>query len=786
MTVEQESSSKLLNGFIRLAQYLIGLPKPADLWQEAPKALVKFFQADIAFVAGRRHHEAVICPTEPGHAQRHCLLAVDACRRIIEEVINNGFLASEMIALPEHHAVAVLPISHHHQVVAVIAVGYCREAPLSREELDTFLGVASLVETILAEKISKKRLQMMADNVPEMLFRLCVPTGGAKDFEYVSQGSSYVLGLSPETLKADPSLFFNNILPEDQTFLDQIIADTEVQGKRFTRTVSWQVPEGGEKKYIQLQAQTHQEQDGTIYLDGSAQDITAGKKAEEQIRKAKEEWERTFAAIGDIATIQDADHRILRANRRACQVLGVPPEELVGKFCYEVFHGGTQPCDGCPAVLTALDATIHSAEIVHERLGRTFSVSAAPVCGPNDELVSIIYISKDITEMKALEAQLRQAQKMEAIGTLAGGIAHDFNNILTPVLGYAEIIVDSLPVDSPLAEPAHQVYTAGMRARDLVKQILTFSRQTEQERSPLQIHLVVKEALKLLRSSIPTTIEIKQDIGTTAMVLADPTRINQVVMNLCTNAYHAMRESGGILAVSLQEVTIGSEDYITELHLRPGPYLRLEVSDTGCGMPHHLLERIFEPYFTTKAKGEGTGLGLSVVHGIIASLGGHITVYSEPGKGTTFHVYLPKHLEEKGVAATVVTADPLPRGHEHILVVDDEKVITEMIRLTLQSLGYQVTACIDSRQALELFEAEPTTFDLVISDVTMPHLTGAELAQRLLTRRPELPIILCTGFSEIINEEKARALGIRRLLMKPVLRDELARVLRQVLDHPEG
>ena len=212
--------------------------------------------------------------------------------------------------------------------------------------------------------------------------------------------------------------------------------------------------------------------------------------------------------------------------------------------------------------------------------------------------------------------------------------------------------------------------------------------------------------------------------------------------------------------------------------------LRLEVSDTGCGMPHHILERIFEPYFTTKAKGEGTGLGLSVVHGIVSTLSGHITVYSELGKGTTFHVYLPRYLQEQGVDATVVTVAPLPRGHEHILVVDDEPAIVEMMRLTLKALGYRVTACSDSRQALEQFEAQPTAFDLVLSDVTMPHLTGAELAQRLLVCRPNLPIILCTGFSEIINEEMAKALGICRLLMKPVLRDELARALRQVLDHP--
>ncbi|MFZ5775871.1 MAG: MASE3 domain-containing protein [Thermodesulfobacteriota bacterium] len=524
--------------------------------------------------------------------------------------------------------------------------------------------------------------------------------------------------------------------------------------------------------------------DGRLVRLEIATDITDRKQAEQSIQNAKDEWERTFDAIGDIATIQDSGHRILRANRRAGEVFGVKPEELVGRHCYEVFHQADTPCPGCPALLTASDSGSHTAEVTHQQVHRTFAVTASPIQSPDGGPANIVYIARDITELKALERQLRQAQKMEAVGTLAGGIAHDFNNILTPVLGYSEIIAESLPKESPLIEPAREVLKAGRRARDLVKQILSFSRQAEQERNPIEMQLVVKEVLKLLRSSLPTTIEIRQNVSSDCgSVLADPTMIHQVMMNLCTNAYHAMRDTGGILAVSLGEVEIGPDDYVTELHLKPGPYLRLEVSDTGCGMPQHIVDRIFEPYFTTKEKGEGTGLGLSVVHGIVTSLGGHVTVYSEAGKGTTFHVYLPRCQQANGIlSGAAARALSLPRGDEHVLVVDDEKVIVDLMRQILTSLGYRVTTCIDSRQALEQFEAQPTGFDMLITDMTMPHLTGAELAQQAMAIRPELPVILCTGFSEIINEEKAKALGIRRLLMKPVLRDELARVLREIFD----
>ncbi len=401
----------------------------------------------------------------------------------------------------------------------------------------------------------------------------------------------------------------------------------------------------------------------------------------------------------------------------------------------------------------------------------------------SDSVWDIVLQKRAEEERAKLETQLRQAQKMESIGTLAGGIAHDFNNILTAVLGYAELAHDDLSVDQPSHAYISEVLKAGERAKSLVQQILAFSRQSEQEFKPLQIHLVVKEAVKLLRSTIPTTVEIKQDINVNSgTVLADPTQIHQIVMNLCTNAYHAMREKGGTLAVGLSPLTVGEDDAkVNQFHLLPGTYIRLEVSDTGCGMNRLTLERIFDPYFTTKPKGEGTGLGLAVVHGIVKSCGGHITVYSEPGMGTTFRLYLPR-LADQGQQDQWQEAVELPRGHERIMVVDDEETIASMEKTMLEGLGYQVTIHTDPREAVMAMQLHPEAFDLICTDMTMPHLNGTEVTKRVRVFRPGMPVILCTGFSELINEEKAKALGLDGYLTKPLLRKDLATTVRAALD----
>ncbi len=380
-----------------------------------------------------------------------------------------------------------------------------------------------------------------------------------------------------------------------------------------------------------------------------------------------------------------------------------------------------------------------------------------------------------------IESQLRQAQKMEAIGTLAGGIAHDFNNILSAIIGYTDLALDEASADPALVDYLSQVAKAGRRAKNLVTQILALSRQAKSELMPVQIHLIVKEALKLIHSILPSTIKIHQRINTFGKVLADPGQIHQIFMNLATNAYHAMRETGGKLEVALAEAVVDATDDGPVGRLAPGPYLVLSISDTGIGMDSNVLARIFDPYFTTKGKGEGTGLGLAVVHGIVESLGGTITVKSVPGQGSTFKVYLPK-LEKEIQAVPAEKEISIPKGNERILFIDDEPVLTKMANRMLESLGYRVTIFNNSIEALERFQNEPAAFDLVITDMTMPRITGDVLAVEIMKIRTDIPVIVCTGFSERINMEKAKKMGVRALLIKPLSKTEMAMRIREVLD----
>jgi PAS domain S-box-containing protein len=399
----------------------------------------------------------------------------------------------------------------------------------------------------------------------------------------------------------------------------------------------------------------------------------------------------------------------------------------------------------------------------------------------------ILLMIRDLTDQSAqaalkaqLEKQLAQSQKMEAVGTLAGGIAHDFNNILSAIIGYAELSRIEAPPRSTLGDNLDQIHAAAQRARDLIRQILTFSRRDDAEITSVQVGAVIMQALRFLRASIPATIEIRSAIDSEAFTLANATQLQQVLLNLGTNAAHAMGEKGGVLDVRLQDVHI---DAAADRHgpgLGPGDYLRLTVSDTGCGMPPMVVQRLFDPYFTTKTEGQGTGLGMAVVHGIVSRYGGAVQVHSTEGQGTSVAVYLVRQTEGRAASEEVPRA--LPAGNEAVLLVDDESQLVAIEAQMLRRLGYCVTTCSSGPEALEIFRRQPQDFDVVVTDMAMPKMNGAELTGAILALRPEMPIILCTGYTAGLTREKALALGVREVLMKPISMQTLAVSVRQALD----
>lgn len=529
------------------------------------------------------------------------------------------------------------------------------------------------------------------------------------------------------------------------------------------------------------------------FLEGSIADITERKKAEDALQQSEERLSGIVDSMADWTWEVDAEGRYLYCSQKGEHILGYSPGEMIGRTPFDFMAPDeAQKIRGVFIQAVAQKKIIRDLEnwnICKDGRKICLLTNGVPIWGETGQVIGFRGVDKDITQQKQadekskeLEARLQQAQKMEAIGTLAGGIAHDFNNILSGILGYSQLAIAHIHTPEKAIRHIKQIAKGTQRATDLTKQILTFSRQSEYQKQPFKIYIEIKEALKLIRSTIPTTIEIKTRIDSKKRVLADPIKIHQVIMNLCTNAYHAMRKTGGCLIVSLTDEIFTRADLFKDQKIAPGEYIKLEVSDTGQGMDEKTLEKAFEPYFTTKEKGDGTGLGLAIVQAIVDEHDGFLQVHSEIDKGTSFYLYFPIVKDAIKNDSADILQEPQLTGNETIMIVDDEDQVRESFKEFLEDFGYQVQTFRNGTEALGRFKANPAEFDFIITDMTMPGVTGDKLATELLKQRPELPIVLCSGFSENTSRAKAIEIGIRQYIQKPVLHKDLLALIRSILD----
>ncbi|MCP4578023.1 MAG: PAS domain S-box protein [Deltaproteobacteria bacterium] len=597
-------------------------------------------------------------------------------------------------------------------------------------------------------------------------------------FRFVSPEFQKITGYTQdELLGTEPRKI---IFPEDWNMVKENAAKM-LKGENASPYVYRALDKDGEIRWA-IETVTSIRYDGGRATLGYFMDNTNLKRVEQAFRESEAQKQAILDGITTSLIFLNQSMEILWANNAAAGSVNKTPEEIIGHTCYKFCADLKNLCNDCPTE-KAFSSKEPERTLIRTPDGKVWDTKAEPVFDDNENLIGVIKIAHDITEKSRLADQLRQAQKMESLGTLAGGIAHDFNNILSIIMNYAQIALFHIPETHNEAQKSiGHIQAASRRAKDMVDQILSFSRRTEIERKPVKVRLIMENAIKFIRASLPSTIEITHNNETeTSTIMGDATQIQQIIMNLCTNAHHAMGEKGGLLETTLSRVEVNGNNRLALSELAPGHYLDLCVSDTGHGMDDATIKRIFDPYFTTKENGVGSGMGLAMVHGIVKNHGGTIRVHSKPGKGASFHVYLPMVQSEAKTEAETVHS--FPRGNERILFVDDEEPIATSGKKILERLGYAVITSTSPTEALETYRADPDNFDLVITDMGMPKMTGEMFAKELMRIRPDIPIILCTGYSERTSEKQAKKLGIREFAMKPLEIRDLANTVRKVLDN---
>lgn len=741
--------------------------------------------------------------------------------RVNNAIIGTIYLGDDMRSISFHmfrESIALIVIT-----LIVLLIASLLSIRLQKMISGPILSLADLTKavsehkdyTLRAKKESDDEIGQLIDSFNSMLeqiqnqhdkvreseerFKLALKGGdlGTWDWNLVTGQAIFskrwieMLGYTVDEIAPHYSTWKTLLHPEDYSRV-MVLVNEHLEGKvPFYETEFRLRTKTGEWKWILARGRTFgRDEDGKpLRSVGTHLDITERKQAEKERIEWDEKIRAILAAVPDLMIILDTEGRYLDILTGQSNVLAASEVDAMGRSIHDFF-----PVDIAQEFQEKIHETIRSREIQNYeytlKVGdkdKWFAALTVPFRFQNMECV--LCSVRDITELKLAELERRkmatrllQSQKMESIGTLAGGIAHDFNNILSIMIGNVELALDAPSLKNEnIRRYLEEVMIAGLRAKDLVQQLLNFSRKSEQKPTPLNISLVLKDSLKMLRASIPKQIEIRElEMDETCVVLSDPIQIHQIMMNICTNAAHAMSNDGGILSVGLSTVEVGQDPIFHMDEIQNGSYAKISVSDTGHGIPKEYIDRIFDPYFTTKEVGQGSGIGLSVVHGIVKSNNGAISVDSTVGKGTTFTIFFPlvketPEIEEESIVAT-------PEGKEHILFVDDEEMIVEIVEDMLGSLGYHVTGKSSSKEALALFESRPDDFDLVISDMSMPEMTGERLAEKIMQIRPGTPFILCTGFTDTMTDEKLKALGIRSVVMKPIIKNAFSREIRNIMD----